>query len=390
MSYRKSMLLISIIVMLGLLLAACGPSAAPEEPAAEEPAAEEPAAEEPAAEEPAAEEPVAEEARGPISVTPDADGMIDTTEFAKEPPYTLCFSNASVANAWRVAMVQNFDYGIEEAKAAGLIENYYYTDANDDANKQIGDIEDLLTKGCDVLIISATTADVVDPGAKQAMQAGVPVITLDRDVKSPENRVSYTDGDSCLMGQLQAEWVVEELGGEGDIVLLSGMAGASPAEERLRCAREVFAANPGINELAHAYTDWSPTGGQAQMEAWITTFGEEIDGIWSDSALQTVGAVEALLAAEMQVPPISGEDWALFLRQAYDNDFPFVGVSFPNRMSYFTVQDALALLAGEPIPFHHQVAPLVITIDNLDEYWNPETSDELWLDMLPEVLATYE
>lgn len=363
MFHRKGILLLSLVLLLALALVGCATDAT--------------------------DEPVVEEPGGPISVQPDANGMIDTAQFKKDPPYTICFSNASVANAWRVAMVQNFEYGIEEGKDAGLIGDYFYTDANADANKQIGDIEDLLTRGCDVMVISAETADVVDPGAKKAMEAGVPVITLDRDVKSPDNRVSYTDGDSCLMGQKQAEWVVDQIGGEGDIVLLSGVAGASPAEERLRCAREVFAANPGITELAHAYTDWSPTGGQAQMEAWITTFGEDIDAIWSDSALQAVGAVEALLAADMQVPPISGEDWALFLRQAYDNDFPFVGVSFPNRMSYFTVQDALALLQGEPIQFHHQVAPLVIDKDNIDDYWNPDTSDELWLDMLPEVLATY-
>jgi ribose transport system substrate-binding protein len=360
MSSRKSLILLSLVMVLSLALAACGGA------------------------------PAEEEAAGPVVASCDADGMFDGSAYAKEPPYTFCFSNASVANAWRVAMVQNFDYGIEEAKAAGLIDNYYYTDANDDANKQIGDIEDLLTKGCDVLIISATTADVVDPGAKQAMEAGVPVITLDRDVASPENRVSYTDGDSCLMGAEQMKWVVETLGGEGDIVMLSGLAGASPAEERLRCAREVLADSPGINELAHAYTDWSPTGGQAQTEAWITQFGDQIDGVWSDSALQTVGAVEAFLAAGMQVPPISGEDWALFLRQAYDNNFEFVGVSFPNRMSYSTVQDALALLQGEKIPCHHQIAPMVIDKNNVNDFWNPETSDELWLDMLPEVLATYK
>jgi len=367
-----------LLVVLGLLVGACAPAPAPEAPA--EPAPAEPA--EPAPVEPAA--------PGPVTYTVDANGMVDTTAFKKDAPYTVCFSNASVANAWRVAMVQNFDFGIEEAKAKGLIENYYYTDAGADPNKQLGDIDDLLTKGCDVLIISAETADVVDPGAKKAMEAGVPVITLDRDVKNPENRVSYTDGDSCLMGKSQAEWLVEELGGEGDIVLLSGVAGASPAEERLRCAREVFAANPGIKELAQAYTDWSPSGGQAQMEAWITQFGDQIDGVWSDSALQGVGVVEALLAAGMTVPPITGEDWALFLRQAADNGFAFVAVSFPNRMSYFTVQDALALLAGEPIPFHHQIAPMVITEENKADFWNENTSDELWLDMLPEVLATYQ
>jgi ribose transport system substrate-binding protein len=323
--------------------------------------------------------------KGPIKVAPDANGMIDTTAFKKAPPYTLCFSNASVANAWRVAMVQNFEYGIEEAKGKGLIKEYLYTDANNDPNKQISDIEDLLTKGCDVLIISAAAQDVVDPGAKQAMQQGVPVITLDRDVKSPENRVSYTDGDSCLMGKTQAEWLVKQLGGQGDIVLLSGVAGASPAEERLRCAREVFAAAPGIHELAQAYTDWSPTGGQKQMEAWITQFGDQIDGIWSDSALQGVGVVEALLAAGKTVPPITGEDWALFLHQAADNGFPFMAVSFPNRLSYYSVQDALDLLAGKPIPYHHQIAPIAITTDNVSEYYNSSMSDELWLDMLPEV-----
>jgi ribose transport system substrate-binding protein len=374
MSGRKIMGFVSLLVVLGLLIGACAPAA----PATEAPA--EPAPAEPA--EPA--EPAPAEPAGPIMVEPDAEGMIDTTAFAKEAPNTICFSNASVANAWRVAMVQNFEFGIDEAKAAGLVDEYLYADANDDPAKQIADIEDLLTKGCDVLIISAAAQDVVDPGAKKAMEMGVPVITLDRDVQSPSNRVSYTDGDSCAMGRTQAEWLVKELDGKGDILLLSGMAGASPAEERLRCAREVFAQYPDIKELAQAYTDWSPTGGQKQMEAWITQFGE-VDGIWADSALQGVGVVEALLAAGMTVPPITGEDWALFLRQATENNFPFVAVSFPNRMGYVAVQDALALLQGQPIPFHHQVAPIAITAENMAEYYNTDMSDELWLDMLPEV-----
>lgn len=331
----------------------------------------------------------AEEA-GPVVASCDADGMFDGSAYAKEPPYTICFSNASVANAWRVAMVANFDYGIEEAKAAGLVDNYYYADANADSAKQIADIEDLLTRGCDVMLISANTADVVDPGAKKAMEAGVPVITLDRDVASPENRVSFTDGDSCAMGTVGAEWLAEELGGEGDVVLLSGVAGASPAEERLRCARETFAKYPGITELAQAYTEWSPASGQAQMEAWLTQFGgDAIDGVWSDSALQGVGVLEAYNAAGVQVPPTTGEDWALWMRMAYESGAPFLAISFPNRMSYFSVQDALAMLQGEKIQCHHQIAPFQLTRDNLSEYWSPETSDELWLDMLPAVLADW-
>lgn len=372
MSGRKLTWIFSILLLASMILGACA-QATPEEPA-------------PAPAEPVATEAPAEPAMpGPVTFTVGADGMVDTTAFKKDPPYTICFSNASVANDWRVAMVGHVDYAIEEAKAKGLIKDYFYADANNDPNKQISDIEDLLTKGCDVMLISAAAQDVVDPGAKQAMEAGVPVITVDRDVLNPENRISYTDGDSCLMGKTQAEWLANELGGKGDIVLLSGIAGASPAEERLRCAREVFAQYPDIKELAHAYTDWSPTGGQKQMEAWITQFGDQITGIWSDSALQSVGVVNALVAAGMKVPPITGEDWALFLHQAVDNGFAFAGVTFPNRLGYFAVTDALDLLAGKPIPYHHQIAPITITKDNLDTYYNTTMSDALWLDMLPEV-----
>ena len=373
MSGRKLSWIFSALLLVSMMLGACGQAT----PVVEEPVVEAPVATEAPVVEPAA--------PGPVTYTVGADGMVDTTALKKDPPYTICFSNASVANDWRVAMNGHVTYAVEEAKAKGLVSDYFYADANDNPNKQIADIEDLLTKGCDVLLISAAAQDVVDPGAKQAMEMGVPVITVDRDVQNPDNRISYTDGDSCLMGKTMAEWMVKELGGKGDIVLASGLAGASPAEERLRCAREVFAQSPDIKELAQAYTDWSPTGGQKQMEAWITQFGDQIDGIWSDSALQAVGIVNALVAADMKVPPITGEDWALFLHQAVDNQFQFAAVSFPNRLGYFAVTDALDLLQGKPIPFHHQVAPLTITWENMDTYYNTSMSDALWLDMLPEV-----
>src|SRR4030066_220758 len=155
--------------------------------------------------------------------------MVDPSAMGKDGPYTVCFSNAPVSNPWRVVMNAHVDWAIEEATAAGEIEEYLYADANDDPAKQISDVEDLLTRGCDVLILSAAASDVVDPAAQAAMEAGVPVVTLDRDVADPAHRVSYVQGDNCLMGKLQGEWLVGQLGGTGKIVELSGAAGGSPA-----------------------------------------------------------------------------------------------------------------------------------------------------------------
>ena len=95
------------------------------------------------------------------------EGYVDTSAYAKDGPYDVCFSNASVSNSWRVMMVAHVDYGVKEAITAGTVANYRYTDANDDPAKQISDVEDLLTQGCDVLILSAAASDVVDPAGRQ-------------------------------------------------------------------------------------------------------------------------------------------------------------------------------------------------------------------------------
>jgi len=368
----KLIKIFSILALAGLALTACGgaaqPTAAPAAPAA----TEAPAA------------PVVTEAPAAPPVTVPA-GFVDTSAYTKAPPYTVCFSNASVSNSWRVMMNAHVDWGIEEGKAAGTIGTYRYADANDDPAKQISDVEDLLTQGCDVLILSAAASDVVDPAAQAAMEAGVPVVTLDRDVADPAHRVSYVEGDNCLMGTNQAEWLVKQLGGTGKIVELSGAAGASPAEERLRCADLVFAKNPGIEILAQAYTGWSPTEGQNIMANWITLY-PKIDGIWSDAGLQGSGAVEAYLVAGLPVPPITGEDFQRFLRQWVENDLSIYTYSFSTRLGYEGVQTALKILQGQPVEEHVRVPGLEITKDNLMSIFNPKLPDEAIVDAMPEVL----
>jgi len=364
---RKTIWTLSLLTLFALALAACG-GAATEAPAPA-PAAEEPTAA-PEAEVPAVEVP---------------EGFVDTSAYAKTGPYDVCFSNASVSNSWRVMLIAHVDWGIEEAQAAGTIDEYRYTDANDDPAKQISDVEDLLSQGCDVLILSAAASDVVDPAGQAAMEAGVPVVTLDRDVADPAHRLAYVEGDNCEMGRLQAEFIVEQLSGTGNVVELSGIAGASPAEERLRCANEVFAANPGITILEQAYANWSPTEGQVIMANWITKY-PEIDGVWSDAGLQGAGAIQAYLDAGLPVPPITGEDFQMFWRLWVENDLNAFAPSFSTRQGYQAVQIALDVLKGVPVPEHFIIDPLVATNDNIGDLYNPKLPDEAIVDAIPEVL----
>lgn len=315
------------------------------------------------------------------AAVPIPEGYVDTSAYKQDGPYTFCFSNASASNSWRLAMTEHVRY---EIRRNPQIEAFHETDANDDPNQQIRDIEGLLTKGCDVLLVSPATMEDLKAPLDKAMEQGVPVVLIDRRVAG-ENFVSYVSANNCTMGRLQAEWLVEELNGQGQIVLLSGVKGSSVAEDRMRCAREVFAQHAGIEELDQAYANWSPVDGKQAMANFLQTYDSQIDGIWSDGS-QGVGAVQAYLEAGKPVPPITGADINLFLKQWKQNGFPAVAVSYPARVGQLSVNVALDILTGKPVQHMVDMPQIVITQENLDQYVRMDLPDGYWGDSDPEVV----
>lgn len=311
----------------------------------------------------------------PISLPP---GYVDTRPYQQEPPYSVCFSNASLSNSWRVAMVEHLRY---EVKRHPEIGTFRETTANDTPAQQLQDVDDLLRQGCHVLLISPaqqTLNEVID----RAMRQGVPVVLVDRSVPG-DGYVARVAADNCAIGRTQAEWLVQALGGAGRIVLLSGTKGTSPAEERLRCAREVFAAAPGVEELAHAYVNWSPIEAKQVTMKWLAQY-PQIDGVWSDSN-QAVGAIEAFGEYHRPVPPITAADNNRFLKLWQRQGLNAVAVSFPVRMGQVAVDTALDILAGKPVPRHIDVSNTTITSDTLERYVRPDLPDDYWADSDPNV-----
>ncbi len=312
--------------------------------------------------------------------------MVDTSQFRKDPPWTIGFSNASISNSWRVCMVQHVKYEVAKHPE---IKNFYITDAEDDPAKQLADTEDLLAKGIDVLIISPAT-EALRPAVDKAMRMGIPVVMLDRAVPSP-NFVSFVESSNYLMGKMMAEWLVKKLNEKGNVVELSGIAGASPAEDRLRGANDVFKKHPGIKVLAQAYCQWSPVVGKKTMVAYIARFGDKIDGVWADSALQGSGALEAFVDAGMPVPPITGEDMNRYLKMWKKYGFEGVAVSFPVWQGQIAVQVAINILNGIPVPRYIDTPRVVITKDDIDKYVRMDLPDGFFVDSrLPEEWIPFE
>lgn len=292
---------------------------------------------------------------------PGTTEVFDAAKFKKDGPYTIGFSNASISNPWRVAMLHGIEATAE--RNADKIERFIITDANDDPSKQAADVQDLIAQGVDILLISPATAEAMEPIIRRATRQGIPVVLVDRSIPSSENYITFVTASDQALGRISAQWLVEKLDGEGQVVMLGGLAGASPAEARITAAMEVFNQYPAIEVLETQYTSWSPANGKTIMSALIQKYGDDIDGVWSDSGLQGSGSIEAFIAAGYKngsIPPHTGGDFNAMYQLSVNHDVPMVGIDYPPAMGAKAFETLFDVLDGEGIPKRIEVNQQVV------------------------------
>jgi ribose transport system substrate-binding protein len=280
---------------------------------------------------------------------------VDTSKYKKDGPFVIGFSNASISNIWRVGLLHSIEKAAADNK--DKIKQLIITDANDDPAKQVSDVQDLLQRQVDLLIVSPATAQALDPIVSQAMDQGVPVVLVDRRV-SGDNYVSFVTASDQALGRTMAQWMAERMGGKGNIIMIGGIAGASPAELRIAAAKQVFAEFPDIRILDVQYSDWSPAKGKQVMAAMIQKYGDQINGVWNDSGLQGSGALEAFVEAgwaDGKIPPITCADLNGCVKLAVQHKVPVMSFDYPPAMGGVSVAVALKVLAGTPVPKQYEV-----------------------------------
>ncbi len=309
-------------------------------------------------------------------------GMVDTSQYKTDPPWTVGRAGSGDVNAWMTTFTNHFHYGIEE-KYGDLFENYYETGANFDPAKQISDVEDLLARDIDLLFIDPISSAALTASVERAMEAGVPVVLVSTKVQS-DDYVSWVTTDNVKVGNLFAEYMAEKLDGKGKVIVFLGAAGSSYAEENEQGIREVFANYPDIEIVGLCNCNWSPTEAKAAAEAYIQANPDGIDGIIS-GGLMGLGAVDAFLDAGLEVPPVAADDWNGWLAKAAENDLDFFAVEGGPAMSLLAVDLATQVLKGEPVPKYVEYPVGTFTQDELDEHYRPDLNDQYWsLNLLPE------
>ncbi|MFY0783935.1 ribose ABC transporter substrate-binding protein RbsB [Peribacillus simplex] len=198
--------------------------------------------------------------------------------------------------------------GIEkEAKEKGM--KVTVVDAQDDTAKQISGIEDLILQEVDVLLVNPTDSAAITSAVKDANDAGIPVITIDRS--SDEGDIeTFIASDNVAGGEMAAEYLVKELGEKAKVVELEGVSGASATRERGKGFHNI--ADKQLDVLTSQTAEFDRTKGLNVMEN-ILQGNNDIQAVFAHNDEMALGAIEAIKAAgkDIIVVGFDGNDDAL-------------------------------------------------------------------------------
>ena len=246
-----------------------------------------------------------------------------------------------------------------------------------DVAKQISDIEDLMAKGIDLLIISPASEAALVATVESVMDAGVPVV-LSSTRAQTDKYVSWITTNNIRTGYTTADWLAQQIGGKGKVAITMGAPGGSYAAEWLAGTRMALANYPDIEEVGLAYCFWSPVQAKEAWEAFLQK-DPDIAGIIPGGGLMGIGAVQAFVDAGIPIPPVGGaDDGNGWLRIAKQYDVKYIGEMSGSPMSAVVADIAIKVLKGEPVPKYVEYPGVFHTNEQLDELYRPDLSDHYW------------
>lgn len=251
----------------------------------------------------------------------------------------------------------------------------------DSPAKQVGDVEDLMVKGIDALVILAHDSAPLTPVVEQVYNEGIFVVSVDRGLTKPVENV-YVAGDNPGMGRVSGEWMAQALNGKGKIVVLEGIPCVINSE-RVDAFNEVIARYPGIEILDSQPANWSTQRGLEIMENYLQKY-DEIDAVWAQDDDVLKGVLQAYKESGRNDIKIflGGAGSKEMIKKVMDND-PLVkaDVTYPPSMIATGISMAVLAMRGESLNgFYQQQIPSKIILaaelivpDNAENYYVPES-----------------
>lgn len=166
-------------------------------------------------------------------------------------------------------------------------------------SNQVSNVEDLITQKIDCLVLHSVNTAAASELVKKARAAGIPVVAMDRlPVGAAVD--CYVTADSFKVGQIQAQYLADKIGGKGNVVICQGEAGNSVAREITNGNLSVLRKYPGIKVVVNqTHKSWARDLALATVENALTKYKNDIAGVLCNNSGMAMGASQAVIAQKL-------------------------------------------------------------------------------------------
>jgi galactofuranose transport system substrate-binding protein len=283
---------------------------------------------------------------------------------ASDDTFVVGFSQMESDNPWRIAQTKSLR---DEAAKRGV--ELVVTDAQGQTAKQVSDVEDLIARRVDIIVLAPREFEGLAPALQAAKAAKIPVILVDREAAGTAGTdyVTFLGSNFVEQGRRAAEWLATATGGKAGIVELSGTPGSSVAADRAKGFWDEIAKHPGMTKLASQTGNFSRAQGERVMQNLAQSLGPKITAVYAHNDEMALGAIQALKSAgrkpgtDVIVASIDGQRAALEAITAGE-----LGVTVESNPRF----GPLAFETIEKVRKGEQVPPKILLTDRLFDKTN--------------------
>lgn len=275
--------------------------------------------------------------------------------------FTIGMSQCNLGEPYRVQMNKDIEEAAKEHPELKVV----FKDAQNDSLKQRSHVEEFVEDKVDLIIISPKESQPLTEPVAKAMDAGIPVIVLDRAVVG-DKYTTFIGADNKAIGKAAGKWLVEKLKGEGNVVELKGLMTSAPAQDRHAGFLEGIAGS-NLKIVFDADMKWLEPNARTEMESALARV-PKIDAVYGHNdpgahgaylAAQAAGRDKGVIFFGIDALPQEGQAYVKQGILAASFQYPTGGKE--------AIDNALKILKGETVPKK-------ITLES--KYFVPENIDK--------------
>jgi len=207
----------------------------------------------------------------------------------KDGKYLIYYSMSYVGNAWQTEAKNSLVAMSKTAAYRDRVEvRVQASGAN--AQRQIQQMNAMIQAGADAILAFPISPTALNGVIRNACKKGVVVVVIN-GVSEPCAYIVKVEG--VAFGKRKAQWVIDQMGGKGNLVSIVGVPGVSYSEDHEQGVQEAVAASPGVTVVANLVGMWDQSLARVRMRELLATRSwSEIDGVVAGTGCYTISLMQ--------------------------------------------------------------------------------------------------